>query len=192
MLKTRPATLADEDRFMELFTQLMASAPEREDILRPAFRRLLDEPTRGAVLLVEDETVILGLITFSYNFAIRYSGFYAQIEELVVDEAAREIALGCGFDSATVAHCDEKGTRSAETGGFLQLIINEGIRELERTIGAVPFASPQCVQHRWRESPDFGVGRAIVTLHCMVQDVFECIKTVGGFALLESGFDLLT
>jgi GNAT superfamily N-acetyltransferase len=114
MLKTRPATLADEDRFMELFTQLMASAPEREDILRPAFRRLLDEPTRGAVLLVEDETVILGLITFSYNFAIRYSGFYAQIEELVVDEAARGKHAGAALVQASItasrAHgCKEIG-----------------------------------------------------------------------------------
>ena len=111
MLITRPATSADEDRFMELFAQLMESAPEKEDMLRPAFRHVLDNPDRGAVLLAEDESGIHGLITFSYNFAIRYGGFYAQIEELAVDEAARGKHAGATLVQASIAASRKHGCK---------------------------------------------------------------------------------
>ena len=111
MLITRPATPADEDCFMDLFAQLMESAPEKEDMLRPAFRQLVDNPDRGAVLLAEDESVIHGLITFSYNFAIRYGGFYAQIEELVVDAAARGKHTGATLVQASIAASREHGCK---------------------------------------------------------------------------------
>jgi ribosomal protein S18 acetylase RimI-like enzyme len=111
MLITRPATLADEDCFMGLLAQLMESAPEKEDMLRPAFRHLLENPGRGGVLLAQDETGILGLITFSYNFAIRYGGFYAQIEELVVDTAARGKQVGATLVQASIAASREHGCK---------------------------------------------------------------------------------
>jgi ribosomal protein S18 acetylase RimI-like enzyme len=69
---------------------------------------------RGTVLVAEDETGILGVISFSFNLAIRYDGGYAQIEELVVDEAARGKHVGAALvraaiDEARRRGCDEMG-----------------------------------------------------------------------------------
>ncbi len=111
MLATRPARPADEDRVMELLAQLMEDAPVSEDVLRPAFRQLLEEPTRGAALVAEDETGVLGVITFSYNFAVRYGGFYAQIEELVVDSAARGKDAGATLVQASITASREHGCK---------------------------------------------------------------------------------
>ena len=111
MITTRPANTADEDRVMDLLVQLFESESEPEEVLRPAFRRLLVEPTRGAVLVAEDESGVLGVITFSYNFAIRYGGFYSQIEELVIDSAARGKHAGATLVQASIAASREHGCR---------------------------------------------------------------------------------
>ncbi len=111
MLNTRPAKPADEDRVMDLLAQLMEDAPIREEILRPGFRRLLEEPTRGAALVAEDETGVLGVITFSYNFAVRFGGFYAQIEELCVDSEARGKNGGATLVQACIATAREHGCK---------------------------------------------------------------------------------
>ena len=111
MLTTRPAEPADEDRVMELLAQLMEDAPRPEAVLRPAFPRLLEMGDRGAVLVAEDETGVLGVITFSYNFAVRYGGFYAQLEELVVDSEARGKNAGATLVQASIAASREHGCK---------------------------------------------------------------------------------
>jgi ribosomal protein S18 acetylase RimI-like enzyme len=111
MPTTRPATTADEDRVMELLGQLFEDAPVDEAVLRPAYQRLLGEPSRGAALVAEDETGVLGVITFSYNFAVRYGGFYAQIEELVVDSDARGKNAGATLVQASIAASREHGCK---------------------------------------------------------------------------------
>ena len=69
---------------------------------------------RGAVLLAEDNGQVLGMISVSFNLAIRYPTAYAQIEELVVDEAARGKQAGALLVQAAIAEarrrgCDEVG-----------------------------------------------------------------------------------
>jgi hypothetical protein len=93
MVTIRPATITDEPRAMELLAQLIEDGAPRPDLWGPTFRELLGSE-RGAALVAEDENGVLGLITFSYNLAIRYGGEYAQIEELIVDPRARGLERG--------------------------------------------------------------------------------------------------
>ena len=69
---------------------------------------------RGFVIVAEDAGVVLGLISVSVNLAIRYDVAYAQIEELVVDAAARgkqagAVLVRAAMDEARRRRCDEMG-----------------------------------------------------------------------------------
>ena len=66
-----------------------------------SFRRLI-EGERGAVIVAEEDGVVLGQISVSFNLAIRYPTGYAQIEELVVDEAARGKRAGAILVEAAI------------------------------------------------------------------------------------------
>lgn len=113
MVTTRMATLANAPRVLELLGQLF----ERDLSVEPArlrsFQRMLDSE-RGAVLLAEEDGAVLGVISVSFNLAIRYDTAYAQIEELVVDAAARGKQAGAILVRAAIAEarhrgCDEIG-----------------------------------------------------------------------------------
>ncbi|MEM7425877.1 MAG: GNAT family N-acetyltransferase [Pseudomonadota bacterium] len=64
---------------------------------------------RGCVLLAEDETGTLGLVTASFNLALRYDGEYAQVEELIVTEAARGKGVGGKLVCAVIEAARERG-----------------------------------------------------------------------------------
>jgi GNAT superfamily N-acetyltransferase len=113
MVTTRAATPADEATALRLLSQLLERDITRDSARAWAFQRMLDNE-RGAVLVAEDETGILGVISFSVNLAIRFDTAYAQIEELVVDEAARGKQVGATLVRAAIEEarrrgCDEMG-----------------------------------------------------------------------------------
>ena len=69
---------------------------------------------RGAVLVAEETGRVLGVISLSFNLAMRFETGYAQIEELIVDEAARGRQLGAllvraAMDHAVAQDCNEIG-----------------------------------------------------------------------------------
>lgn len=114
MVTIRPAVAQDEPRVLELLSQLFERDVRSDPARGRAFRRMLAEPARGAVLVAEEAGRVLGLISFSVNLAIRFDTAYAQIEELVVDEAARGKQLGAllvrsAIDEATRRGCEEMG-----------------------------------------------------------------------------------
>jgi glucosamine-phosphate N-acetyltransferase len=81
---------------VELLRQLFAGAPDTradEALWARALPGLL-ESDRLRVLVVEDEQGVVGLISFSFNQALRYAGEYCQIEELIVDPRGRGRNLG--------------------------------------------------------------------------------------------------
>lgn len=82
---------------------------------------------RGAVLVAEDAGTIVGLVTVSYNLAIRYGGEYCQLEELIVDPAARRQNVGGLLVEAAMSAARTRGC--AEMGLYL----------LESTEGNRPF-----------------------------------------------------
>lgn len=118
MIEVRPASPHDEDRLFELLTQLIGESIARSEPSRAVFRSLL-EGARGGVLVAVEEGTVLGVITVSYNPAIRYGGDYAQVEELVIDEAARGRQLGAtlvrsAIDAARQRGCKEIGLYARE------------------------------------------------------------------------------
>ncbi len=69
---------------------------------------------RGFVIVAEDAGVVLGSISVSVNLAIRFDVAYAQIEELVVDAAARgkqagAVLVRAAMDEARRRGCEEMG-----------------------------------------------------------------------------------
>ncbi|MCZ6707234.1 MAG: GNAT family N-acetyltransferase [Chloroflexi bacterium] len=119
MVTSRPATLDDEPRVLALLQQLLED--ETPDPLRwSAGYRLIVAGDRGTALVAEDTDRVLGCITVSYNLAVRYGGEYAQIEELIVDQAARGKNVGAALvnaaiDAARARGCQEIGLYSRET-----------------------------------------------------------------------------
>ena len=78
-----------------------------------SFQRMLNTD-RGAVLVAEETGRVLGVISLSFNLAMRFETGYAQIEELIVDEAARGRQLGAllvraAMDHAVAQGCNEIG-----------------------------------------------------------------------------------
>lgn len=120
----RAAAASDEAELFRLLRQLVGDRRIGDELIvespraRRVFGMLLDG-ARGHVLVAEDRGRILGIISVSYNLAIRYGGEYAQIEELVVDEAARGMNLGAALVSevievARARGCAEIGLYSRE------------------------------------------------------------------------------
>ena len=64
---------------------------------------------RGCAILAEDATGPLGLVTASFNLALRYDGEYAQVEELVVLEAARGKGVGAALMTAIIEAARQRG-----------------------------------------------------------------------------------
>jgi GNAT superfamily N-acetyltransferase len=87
----RIATRTDEARCLQM-TEIL-TGETRAPGWSAAFGALLGRD-RGEVLVAEEDGTLLGVATVSYNLAIRYGGEYAQLEELIVDPAARGKNVG--------------------------------------------------------------------------------------------------
>ena len=119
MIGVRPAVEADVPRILELLSQLFERDLTQEVAPATSLRRMLDSE-RGAVLVAIEDDVVHGVITFSCNLAVRYDTGYAQIEELVVDEAARGKKAGAALVRAAMSEasargCEEMGLYPRET-----------------------------------------------------------------------------
>lgn len=106
----RPAIAADEDAVFRLLVQLLGPSVERDDGARSLFRSLL-ESERGAVLVACDEVAVLGVISASFNPAMRMGGNYAQVEELVIDAAARGRQIGATLVRAIIDEARRRGCK---------------------------------------------------------------------------------
>jgi len=119
VINVRPATEADVPGILGLLSQLFERDVTDETARATSLRRMLDSD-RGAVLVAVEADAILGVITFSCNLAVRFDVAYAQIEELVVDEAARGKKAGAALvrsamDDARARGCEEMGLYPRET-----------------------------------------------------------------------------
>ena len=109
-LTTRKARAEDEDVVFTLLAQLLDTPAVGWKLCRETFRELLNSP-RGEILVVEDESGVAGVITYSMNVAVRYGGTYAQIEELVIDEMLRGKGAGAALVNAAIAAARGHGCR---------------------------------------------------------------------------------
>lgn len=109
-MEIRSAVAEDRDRCLELLNTLGGSTTEKTGAI---FDQLLSQE-RGAVLVAEHEGAVMGMISISFNLAMRYDGEYCQVEELIVDPAARGLKAGgalvqASVDCAKARGCGEAG-----------------------------------------------------------------------------------
>lgn len=116
-VKTRRATSGDTDQCLALIETLTGQTMSER--WRKTYDALLSEE-RGAILVCEEKGTLLGVVTISFNLAIRYSGEYCQLEELIVDSAARGKNAGgllvqAAIDTASKRGCAEMGLYLVES-----------------------------------------------------------------------------
>ena len=116
----RSAELSDMPRCVELLDTLgAATGSGRRAFSQTVFEQLVSG-ARGAIALAQEPEVILGMVTVSYNLALRYDGEYCQLEELVVTPQARGKRVGAlllqhTFDAARARGCAEMGLYLVES-----------------------------------------------------------------------------
>lgn len=110
----RDADEGDVIRCVELLAELQsATGSSAGPAIQDAFIELVTKK-RGQVVVAEKENLILGMVSVSYNVAMRYGGEYCQLEELIVTPAARGLKLGGMLvqkvvDNAIARGCSEIG-----------------------------------------------------------------------------------
>ncbi len=108
-VEIRRAKPGDRDRCLELLAMLAEAAdgsidPKAETV----FDALLDG-ARGEIVVAEEQGTLLGAASVSYNLAMRYGGEYCQLEELIVDPAARGKDVGGQLVRETIERARQRG-----------------------------------------------------------------------------------
>jgi ribosomal protein S18 acetylase RimI-like enzyme len=107
----RRAAASDTPSVIDLLEQLFAGGGDTRVDTAMWRERLTDllASDRLRVLVAEDANGVLGVISFSFNQALRYGGEYAQIEELIVDPRGRGRKLGAALVQAAIGASKERG-----------------------------------------------------------------------------------
>ena len=107
----RAARKEDQPLLVDLLKQLFAGAQDvraDDSAWAGAIPELL-ESDRLQVLVVEDEQGVVGMVSFSFNQALRYAGEYCQVEELIVDPRGRGKNLGALLVKSAIAAARNRG-----------------------------------------------------------------------------------
>ena len=90
----RLAKQDDKQRCLELLNVLADTTSDSNKIFNSdTFGKLISNE-RGSLVIAEENGIILGMASISFNLALRYNGEYCQLEELVVDQNARGKNVG--------------------------------------------------------------------------------------------------
>ncbi|MDD5127412.1 MAG: GNAT family N-acetyltransferase [Dehalococcoidales bacterium] len=95
MIQIRRATLKDEARVITLIKLF----PEGEIVIdwndaKRAFREIVQDETKGCILVAEQDGVVEGCLNLSFPHAVRCGGRYSCIEEFMVGENLRGKGIG--------------------------------------------------------------------------------------------------
>jgi GNAT superfamily N-acetyltransferase len=84
----------DQIRCSELIDVLTETTSKQNEIFdSDTFSKLISNE-RGSLVIAEENGIIHGMASVSFNLALRYNGEYCQLEELVVDKNARGKNVG--------------------------------------------------------------------------------------------------
>ena len=84
----------DQIRCSELLDVLTETTSKQNEIFdSDTFSKLISNE-RGSLVIAEENGIIHGMASVSFNLALRYNGEYCQLEELVVDKNARGKNVG--------------------------------------------------------------------------------------------------
>ena len=93
-ITVRFAESRDRDRCEELLNLLVGNTAASENIFSGQVFETIVVGRYGRVLLACEDELALGMASISFNYALRYDGRYAQLEELIVDPVARGKNVG--------------------------------------------------------------------------------------------------
>ncbi len=113
----RAAKATDREACLELLEDLSDATGGPMSAAAGEIFDLLLDGQRGQVLVAEDEGELLGLASVTFNPAMRYGAEYCQLEELVVDPAARGKRVGALLVEALLEQASRRGC--AEVGAYL-------------------------------------------------------------------------
>jgi glucosamine-phosphate N-acetyltransferase len=113
MPRIRAARAGDEPAIERLLEQLFEghSDVRADEATRRRALPALMTSDRMRILVVEDGSGVLGVISFSFNQALRYAGEYAQVEELIVDQRGRGRQIGAMLVRAAIDEARARGCR---------------------------------------------------------------------------------
>ena len=93
-ITVRFAESRDRDRCEELLNLLVGNTAASENIFSGQVFETIVAGRYGRVLLACEDELALGMASISFNYALRYDGRYAQLEELIVDPVGRGKNVG--------------------------------------------------------------------------------------------------
>jgi len=139
----RKATIEDEGRIISLMRKLLipsGEVPESWNDEAGIFRRVIENPELGSILVAEEDGEIVGVTTLSYPTAIRCNGLYSCIEENIVDERCRGKGVGgkllrAAIEEATSKGCDEIQVNNPSKMGY-PLYMRHGLKDIGKHIKA--------------------------------------------------------
>ena len=125
-MRIRKATMEDREGVIELLRSLLIPGGEVGEGWRDEaqiFRRLVEQPELGTILVAEEDVEIAGITTLSYPTALRCCGIYSCIEENIVDERYRGRGIGGALLEAAIAEatargCDEIQVNAPSESGY--------------------------------------------------------------------------
>ena len=110
-VNVRLGKLEDQIRCSELLDVLTEATSEQNEIFdSDTFSELISNE-RGSLVIAEENGIILGMASVSFNLALRYNGEYCQLEELVVDQDARGKNVGGLLIEETLRLAKKRGCK---------------------------------------------------------------------------------
>tara|TARA_B100001094_G_scaffold76902_1_gene73251 strand:+ start:154 stop:591 length:438 start_codon:yes stop_codon:yes gene_type:complete len=101
----------DQIRCSELLDVLTEATSEQNKIFdSDTFSKLISNE-RGCLVIAEENGIVLGMASISFNLALRYNGEYCQLEELVVDQDARGKNVGGLLIEETLRQAKNRGCK---------------------------------------------------------------------------------
>jgi GNAT superfamily N-acetyltransferase len=98
-----------------LLVELGGERPARTE-LEAAARRLVDDPSAGALFVSEADGEIVGVLAASWQHAVHVPGRYGTVQDLWVDPAWRSRAIGHDLIEALAALAHEQAIGRLEVG----------------------------------------------------------------------------
>ena len=108
----RSAVIEDKARCYDLLETLRGTTGEAAAGQKLPVGNTFDQlllKQRGEIIVADEAGELLGMATVSYNLALRYSGEYCQLEELIVAPAARGKNIGGLLVQRTVENARARG-----------------------------------------------------------------------------------
>ena len=110
-VNVRPGKSEDQIRCSELLDVLTEATSEQNKIFdSDTFSKLISNE-RGCLVIAEENGIVLGMASISFNLALRYNGEYCQLEELVVDQDARGKNVGGLLIEETLRLAKKRGCK---------------------------------------------------------------------------------